>query len=172
MEMLLKYILTDKGLFAALLGAIIGGIFAILGSLIAGFFTYLAVKLTFKYQEKNGMPKKLITVTRISSDIGVYIKELNRFRNGAVYSKDDLDYRRFREKLLVKAANVDKECYRIILNAFDGFDNKEYYRILIVRPENRIPADELLSLGKGYDAELSLLKANIDKRLKYYEHKI
>jgi hypothetical protein len=167
MELLLKYILTDKGLFAALIGAIIGGIFAIIGSLIGGVFTYLAVILTFKNQEKNEIPKKIIMITRISSDIGVYIKELD-LKSGFDY--DSLDLESFRGNLLIKSADVDKECYRMILNAFYEITIRGFDRIFI--DHQYFTNDEFDQLVEGYRRELSLLKRKIDYRLKYYEQKI
>lgn len=175
METLLLYILSDKGLFAAFLGAIIGGIFAIVGSLIGGVFTYLAVILTLNHQKKNEYPQKLLTLVEMLSLVEGNQEELvkgfdfvDNAPSNVLRGVNIVEIKKLEESLILKAVTVDKNTYVVISTFFSSYVKSGYSESIRIYSK----APEEVKHAKRFQKELTKLHQEIDNRIKYYSKRI
>lgn len=174
MEMLLKLILSDKGIFGAVFGAIIGGAFAIIGSLIAGLFTYLAVVLTLNNQKKNEYPQKLEILVSMLSEVESIDSKLTKHvlgpppEPGVLYPVRKIDTKELERSLMVQAVKVDIKTYKYVSDAFSLYRKLGYSETITYT--SRKPDD--IKCGSLLQKYMNRLRSNIDSQIKSYTKKI
>lgn len=162
-------ILSDPGV----IGSVIGG-------LIGGFFTYLAVILTFEKQKKDELPSKLLALTEIMFLIKAYEKNLNLLLDCIYSDRGDatryfpaLEFDDFKSNLVFKSLSVDKKTYQIIFKTFLEYTELDYYKITVLFDSNKgYLYKNTVDAAEGLVKDLSTLKAQLIKRVIYYEKKL
>lgn len=148
---------------------------SIIGGLVGGLFTYLAVILTFKYQRRNEYPAKIISLTKMISDINSFRDRLTWYLIHYEVPEEEqedverkyveaVDFKIWKETLLLDAVTVDKHIYKSVLIAFRGLSDG--FGIYTVLAEKEV---EQLRL---YQEELSKLRETMEKRVNYYFRRI
>ncbi|MGM7724674.1 hypothetical protein [Metabacillus sp. Hm71] len=116
----------------------------IVGGVVGGLFTYLAVFLTLKNQAKHDYnPKKLVALSEMTDEIN---------------------------KLLLKAATVDKETYRMVIVELEEFKKKGYDQIGV--PTDKYSTKFYLDLCQNFMDDLTAFRKKVSERSKYYEDQI
>ncbi|KOR76504.1 hypothetical protein AM232_26160 [Bacillus sp. FJAT-21352] len=155
----LQKMFTDPSVFGSIIGGLIGGI-----------FTYLAVILTFRNQNKNEYPQKLVTLQELLSAVetsqetlDTYFKNVEQTDENKIFVVRKLDTKELERSFMIKAVTIDRRTYKYVSQG-SVYKYPELIR-LSKSPEDIKHADRF----KKY---LHVLHLGIDSRIRYYLKKI